>query len=65
MDLNDTTLKDSVVIAKGYKEGGLVHLDQRKSKYEVDATVFKITGFDEQHVLLEDTSSTGPTDHSR
>ena len=65
MDLNDTTLKDSVVIAQGFKEGGLVQLDQRKSKYEVNATVFKITGFDEQHVLLKDASSTGPTDHRR
>ena len=65
MDLNDTTVKDSVVIAQGFKEGGLVQLDQRKSKYEVNATVFKITGFDEQHVLLKDASSTGPTDHRR
>ena len=65
MDLNATTIKDSVLIAKGYKEGALVHLDQKSSKYEVDDTVFKITGFDEQHVLLKDASSTGPTDHRR
>ena len=65
MDLNATTIKDSVLIAKGYKEGALVHLDQKSSKYEVDDTVFKITGFDDQHVLLKDASSTGPTDHRR
>ena len=41
MDLNNTTVKDSVVTAKGYKEGVLVHLDQKSSKYEVDATVFQ------------------------
>ena len=65
MDLNSTTIKDSVLIAKGYKEGALVHLDQKKNKYEVDDTVFKITGFDDKHVLLKDASSTGPTDHRR
>ena len=64
MDLNATT-KDSVVIAKGYKEGVLVHLNQNSSKYAVDATVFKITGFAAHHVLLKDASSTGPTDHRR